>query len=123
MFGPNKDRKFLDKMLKRHYQLLEHVVDHYTTQAFESKKPIHPELAASVLDKLADDDAYFTVDTGMCNVWGARYITPNGNTVDNVLANSCTFIGAVCFFVSSRIVLPRNSAHSASSTTGGAGPS
>ena len=55
-----QDRKFLDKMIKRHYQLLEHVVDHYTTEAFESKKPIHPELAASVLDKLADDDAYFT---------------------------------------------------------------
>ncbi|GAB36720.1 hypothetical protein GOOTI_237_00020, partial [Gordonia otitidis NBRC 100426] len=56
------------------------------------------------------------------SAYGA-YITPNGNTVDNVLANSCTFIGAVCFFVSSMIVLPRNSAHSASSTTGGAGPS
>ena len=59
-----KDRKFLDKMLKRHYQLLDHVVKSYTEEAFESKKPIHPELAASVLDKLADDDAYFTVDTG-----------------------------------------------------------
>ncbi|WP_431816313.1 hypothetical protein [Gordonia jacobaea] len=35
------------------------------------------------------------------------YITPDGNTVDNVLANSCTFIGAVCFFVASMIVLPR----------------
>ena len=56
------------------------------------------------------------------SAYGA-YITPNGNTVDNVLANSCTFIGAVCFFVSSMIVLPRNSARSASSTTGGVGPS
>ena len=24
-------------------------------------------------------DAVFTVDTGMCNVWAARYITPNGH--------------------------------------------
>jgi pyruvate dehydrogenase (quinone) len=24
------------------------------------------------------DDTVFTVDTGMCNVWAARYITPNG---------------------------------------------
>ena len=72
------DRKFLDKMLKRHYQLLDHVVKSYTSKAFESKKPIHPELAASVLDELADDDAYFTVDTGMCNVWSSRYLTPNG---------------------------------------------
>lgn len=74
----NKDRKFLDKMLKRHYQLLEHVVNNYTKKAAESTKPIHPELAASVLDELADDDAYFTVDTGMCNVWSSRYLTPNG---------------------------------------------
>src|SRR5699024_8400675 len=26
----------------------------------------------------AADDAVFTVDTGMCNVWAARYVTPNG---------------------------------------------
>src|SRR5690606_23753952 len=38
----------------------------------------HPEYAAYVLDELADDDAVFTVDTGMCNVWAARYISPNG---------------------------------------------
>lgn len=25
-----------------------------------------------------DADAVFTVDTGMCNVWAARYLTPNG---------------------------------------------
>jgi len=31
-----------------------------------------------VLDDAAADDAVFTVDTGMCNVWAARYITPNG---------------------------------------------
>ncbi|MGX7698231.1 hypothetical protein [Gordonia polyisoprenivorans] len=34
------------------------------------------------------------------------YITPDGNTVDDVLANTGTFVGAVCFFVASLIVLP-----------------
>ncbi|WP_244332260.1 hypothetical protein [Gordonia polyisoprenivorans] len=34
------------------------------------------------------------------------YITPNGATVDDVLANTGTFVGAVCFFVASLIVLP-----------------
>ena len=33
---------------------------------------------ARVLDELAADDAILTVDTGMCNVWAARYLTPNG---------------------------------------------
>ncbi|NEE37815.1 ubiquinone-dependent pyruvate dehydrogenase, partial [Streptomyces sp. SID7982] len=31
-----------------------------------------------VLDEMADEDAVFTVDTGMNNVWAARYLTPNG---------------------------------------------
>lgn len=73
-----KDRSFLDAMLKRHAELLEDVVDKYTSEAREARTPIHPELAASVLDELAADDAYFTVDTGMCNVWSSRYLTPNG---------------------------------------------
>ncbi|SDS84347.1 pyruvate dehydrogenase [Corynebacterium timonense] len=72
------DRTFLDSMLRRHAELLEDVVDKYTSKAGESSTPIHPELAASVLDELADDDAFFTVDTGMCNVWSSRYLTPNG---------------------------------------------
>lgn len=72
-----KDRSFLDKQLKDHADLLENVVESYTT-GVENKTPIHPEYAASVIDNLAADDAIFTVDTGMCNVWAARYITPNG---------------------------------------------
>ena len=48
------------------------------TRDIEHHLPIHPEYAASILDEVAADDAVFTVDTGMCNVWAARYITPNG---------------------------------------------
>ncbi len=44
----------------------------------EKHVPIHPEYVASVLDELADEDAVFTIDTGMCNVWAARYIFTNG---------------------------------------------
>ncbi|MFI0827169.1 pyruvate dehydrogenase [Streptomyces roseolus] len=71
------DRRFLDKMLKKHADALEGVVKAYTRKV-EKHTPIHPEYVASVLDELADDDAVFTVDTGMCNVWAARYLTPNG---------------------------------------------
>jgi pyruvate dehydrogenase (quinone) len=71
------DRSFLDRMLRRHAGKLEHVVEAYTSD-IEHHTPIHPEHAASVLDELAADDAIFTVDTGMCNVWAARYITPHG---------------------------------------------
>ncbi|MER5706401.1 MULTISPECIES: pyruvate dehydrogenase [unclassified Streptomyces] len=71
------DRRFLDKMLKKHADALEGVVKAYTRKV-EKHIPIHPEYVASVIDELADGDAVFTVDTGMCNVWAARYLSPNG---------------------------------------------
>ncbi|MEU9147085.1 pyruvate dehydrogenase [Streptomyces sp. NPDC048349] len=71
------DRRFLDRMLKKHADALEGVVKAYTRKV-EKHTPIHPEYVASVLDELADEDAVFTVDTGMCNVWAARYLSPNG---------------------------------------------
>ncbi|MEU5524486.1 pyruvate dehydrogenase [Streptomyces sp. NPDC047860] len=71
------DRRFLDRMLKKHADTLEGVVKAYTRKV-EKHVPIHPEYVASVLDEMADEDAVFTVDTGMCNVWAARYISPNG---------------------------------------------
>jgi pyruvate dehydrogenase (quinone) len=67
----------LDRALRRHARALEHVVDAYTSNV-EHRTPIHPEYAARILDDLAAEDAVFTVDTGMCNVWAARYLTPNG---------------------------------------------
>ena len=70
------DRSFLDKMLKLHCDKLEKVVEAYTRNV-ESHTPIHPEYAASILDEVAAEDAIFSADTGMCNVWVARYITPN----------------------------------------------
>jgi pyruvate dehydrogenase (quinone) len=74
---PKQNRRFLDKMLKKHADALEGVVKAYTRKV-DKHVPIHPEYVASVLDELADPEAVFTVDTGMCNVWAARYISPNG---------------------------------------------
>ncbi|WP_168581838.1 pyruvate dehydrogenase [Gephyromycinifex aptenodytis] len=71
------DRSFLNSMLTKNAESLEKVVEAYTHNV-ENHTPIHPEYVASVLDEMADDDAIFTVDTGMCNVWAARYLTPNG---------------------------------------------
>lgn len=70
-------RRFLDRMLKKHVDALEGAVGAYTRNV-DRHIPIHPEYVASVLDDEAADDAVFTVDTGMCNVWAARYLTPNG---------------------------------------------
>lgn len=72
-----KGHRYLHRQLKAHHKALSGVVAAYTKNV-ERMAPIHPEFVAATLDELADDDAVFTVDTGMCNVWGARYITPNG---------------------------------------------
>ncbi|MHB1490974.1 MAG: pyruvate dehydrogenase, partial [Cellulomonas sp.] len=70
-------RAFLEAMLSKHAKAMGTVVGAYTKDV-EHHLPIHPEFAAVVLDEVAADDAVFTVDTGMCNVWAARYLTPNG---------------------------------------------
>ncbi|MET8610097.1 MULTISPECIES: pyruvate dehydrogenase [Streptomyces] len=70
-------RRFLDRMLRHHVRELEGAVGAYTHDV-GGHTPIHPEYVASVLDEEAAADAVFTVDTGMCCVWAARYLTPNG---------------------------------------------
>ena len=77
LVAQKQDRSFLDHMLHKHASALEHVVSAYTHD-IEHHLPIHPEYAARILDEAASDEAIFTVDTGMNNVWAARYITPNG---------------------------------------------
>ena len=77
------DRTFLDRMLKSHERKLSSVVETYTRNV-EKHVPIHPEYVASILNELADKDAVFTVDTGMCNVWHARYIENPEGTRDFV---------------------------------------
>ncbi|WP_287930879.1 pyruvate dehydrogenase [Arthrobacter sp.] len=72
-----KNSKFLDAMLKKHDKLMNKAVGAYTRKA-DKLVPIHPEYAASLLDQIAAEDAIFTADTGMCNVWTARYINPLG---------------------------------------------
>ncbi|PFG39415.1 pyruvate dehydrogenase (quinone) [Georgenia soli] len=77
MIRRKTDRKFVRQMTKKHADLMGKVVGAYTRNV-EKTRPIHPEYAAVVLDEAAAEDAVFTVDTGMNNVWAARYITPNG---------------------------------------------
>ncbi len=68
---------FLDKMRLLH-QEIEEKYDSYVEERAD-KKNIHPEYVAYLVDKLADDDAIFTVDTGMSAVWAARYLKAGRN--------------------------------------------
>jgi pyruvate dehydrogenase (quinone) len=69
---PKADRVFLDHLLEEHAtarRKLRAYVDHVGT-----RRPIHPEYVAATLNELAGPDAVFSIDTGMCAVWGARYL-------------------------------------------------
>ena len=46
-----------------------------------SEDHISPEFVASTINEMANDDTVFTVDTGMCCVWGARYIHGTGKRI------------------------------------------
>jgi pyruvate dehydrogenase (quinone) len=66
------DRAFLDAMLEQH-QVAQRKLRAYADRV-SKRRPIHPEHVAATLDELAGPDAVFTIDTGMCAVWGARYL-------------------------------------------------
>lgn len=68
---------FLKAKIKKHSEIMHAPVGAYTRNV-EKMRPIHPEYAAHLLNKTAAKDAIFTADTGMCNVWTARYIDPLG---------------------------------------------
>ena len=67
-----EDRSFLDDVLEHHRQAVERLQPYVTHPG--SGEGLRPEMVASEISDLAADDAIFTVDTGMCNVWGARYL-------------------------------------------------
>jgi pyruvate dehydrogenase (quinone) len=70
------DDSFLRAQLKVYAKVKEHLKTYVNSAG--TKEDIHPELVASTINELADNDAIFTVDTGMSCVWGARYIDATG---------------------------------------------
>jgi pyruvate dehydrogenase (quinone) len=60
-----------------HYRKARHGLDQLASGG-SGRKPIHPQYVASIIDKLASDDAIFTFDVGTPVVWAARYLRMNG---------------------------------------------
>jgi pyruvate dehydrogenase (quinone) len=69
-----------DGFLKGQLQFYGEVKKHLNTYVADSgsSDKIQPEFATSVIDRLAADDAIFSMDSGMCCVWAARYIHATG---------------------------------------------
>jgi pyruvate dehydrogenase (quinone) len=72
---------------------------------------MHPEPVAAVLSEIAAPNAIFTADTGMCNVWSARYIKAtkdrrmigsfNHGSMANALPQA---IGAQCAYPGRQVI-------------------
>ncbi|MGE2720419.1 ubiquinone-dependent pyruvate dehydrogenase [Mycolicibacterium celeriflavum] len=76
MLRPKADRDHLDRSLK-HYRKTRQRLDELAVND-RDRSPIRPEYVAGLVDRLAADDAVFTVDVGSPVVWAARYLTMNG---------------------------------------------
>jgi len=66
------DQDFAHKIVDHHQSMVKGIQTYVKHEG--SGHGLRPEMVATALSDLADDDAVFTVDTGMCNVWGARYL-------------------------------------------------
>lgn len=76
MLQEKTDDTFLKKQLKRYEGVKKDLATYAKEKGHENR--IHPEYVMSEVDKLASDNAVFTVDTGMTCVWGARYLQATG---------------------------------------------
>lgn len=78
---PLLSNKTDDTFLKTQLEYYKQVINNLNTYVADPGTPdnIQPEYATFIIDQLANLDTIFTVDTGMCCVWGARYLTAYQN--------------------------------------------
>ncbi|MCW2555382.1 MAG: Pyruvate oxidase [Mycobacterium sp.] len=76
LLAQKSSREHLDRSL-RHYAKTRKTMDGLAVND-RDRTPIRPEYLAGLVDRLASDDAVFTVDVGSPVVWAARYLTMNG---------------------------------------------
>jgi len=109
MLNQRSERNFLDTTLAKHKEKVRKMnvyVDHVG-----KRLPMHPEPVAAALSEIAAPDAIFTADTGMCNVWSARYIKAtkdrrligsfNHGSMANALPQA---IGAQCAYPGRQVI-------------------
>lgn len=76
MIRQKGDDSFLKKQLSNYQKVKDDLATYVKVRGSENN--IHPEYVMDEVNALADNDAIFTVDTGMTCVWGARYLQATG---------------------------------------------
>lgn len=77
---PRPEQNQHDAHLKQslqHYRKARQGLDELANPG-SGRRPIHPQYVASVIDRLATEDAIFTFDVGTPVIWAARYLRMNG---------------------------------------------
>jgi len=72
----SRDGAHLERM-QAHYRRTRERLD-ALADTHGDQGPIHPQRMVTALDKIAADDAVFTIDVGTPTLWGARYLRMNG---------------------------------------------
>jgi pyruvate dehydrogenase (quinone) len=70
------DSTHLDRITSHNRRARARLDDLATEKA--SSSPLHPQLVAASIDRLASEDAIFTADVGTPTIWAARYLRMNG---------------------------------------------
>ncbi|WP_345811441.1 ubiquinone-dependent pyruvate dehydrogenase [Paraburkholderia sp. PREW-6R] len=70
------DRRFLENA-RKHYADTRKDLDDLARPS-PAGRAIHPQYLTSIVDKVANEDAAFSVDVGTPTLWAARYLTMNG---------------------------------------------
>ena len=76
LLEPKADSAHLNRMT-RHYRRARSQLDKLARDR-ASDSPLHPQYVAATIDRLAAEDAVFTVDVGTACIWVARYLHMNG---------------------------------------------
>lgn len=99
-----KDDSFLRKMVGLYKKVEDNF--HNLSDYHGIKGKIQPEYAAYLIDKHAADDAIFTVDTGMNDVWAARYLTANGRRLFTASFNHGSMADAMPMAMGAQFAFP-----------------
>jgi pyruvate dehydrogenase (quinone) len=76
LLSPKDDSAHLDRMTA-HYRRARARLDHLATPGHRGS-PLHPQMVAASINRLAANDAVFTADVGTPCIWAARYLRMNG---------------------------------------------
>jgi pyruvate dehydrogenase (quinone) len=83
LLAAKTDTAYLD-LMTAHYRRARARLDRLAeaeaeAEAGHGSSPVHPQFVAATIDRLAAQDAVFTVDVGTPCIWAARYLRMNGS--------------------------------------------